>query len=98
MGSKNLYLDWIGSSRDRNDRTTVQRIICTILARDEARDIVDLLFIARNRCFHWNDALSDAQQKENFNRERFQSDLERIASDIQSLSDNSLAVADSLEL
>lgn len=43
--------------------------ICAVLGRDEARDVGDLIYIARSRAFVWPDILEEAQQKESFLRE-----------------------------
>ena len=45
-------------------RNILSNKICAILGRDEARDMVDILAIARSRCFSWPSILQPAQSKD----------------------------------
>lgn len=50
-------------------RNILSNKICTILNRDEARDITDIVFISLNRAFSWKDVFRDALEKERFSIE-----------------------------
>jgi hypothetical protein len=50
-------------------RNILSNKICTILNRDEARDIADIIFISPNRAFSWEEVFRDALEKEQFSIE-----------------------------
>lgn len=59
----------IGSVNVDTVRNILSNKICAIMGRDEARDIADLLFIARKRSFTWSDIIAEAETKERFQLE-----------------------------
>jgi hypothetical protein len=58
---KGFYIDTV--------RNILGNKVCATLGRDEARDIGDLIYIARSRTFAWPAILSEAKAKESFTRE-----------------------------
>lgn len=58
-----------GSYRIDTVRNILSNKLCALLDRDEARDLADVLCIARSRMFVWHDVLSDAKRKQSFDLE-----------------------------
>jgi len=56
-----IYMDTV--------RNILSNKLCAILDRDEARDIADLIFIARKRRFSWSTIIAEAGEKEGFQLE-----------------------------
>lgn len=58
-----------GSVRVDTVRNILSNKLCAIVGRDEARDVADLLYIARKRSFTWADILADVDTKQDIQLE-----------------------------
>jgi predicted nucleotidyltransferase component of viral defense system len=59
--AESIYVDTV--------RNILSNKLCAILGRDEARDVADLIFIARKRQFCWSNVIAEAMEKEGFQLE-----------------------------
>ena len=59
----------MGSVRVDTVRNILSNKLCAIVGRDEARDVADLLYIARKRTFVWADILADVGTKQDLQLE-----------------------------
>jgi len=59
----------IGTTYVDTVRNILGNKLCAIMGRDEARDIADLLCIARKRRFFWSSVLTEVADKESFQLE-----------------------------
>jgi predicted nucleotidyltransferase component of viral defense system len=71
---KGFYIDTV--------RNILGNKICAALGRDEARDISDLIYIARSRTFDWPAILEEAKAKESFSREELIFRLESFPTEL----------------
>ncbi len=61
--------DRVGTIYVDTVRNILGNKLCAIMGRDEARDVADLLFIARKRHFSWSSVLAEVADKETFQLE-----------------------------
>jgi predicted nucleotidyltransferase component of viral defense system len=61
--------DRVGTIYVDTVRNILGNKLCAIMGRDEARDVADLLFIARKRHFSWSSVLTEVADKETFQLE-----------------------------
>lgn len=59
----------IGSAYVDTVRNILSNKVCAIMGRDEARDVADLLYIARKRLFSWSAIVAEASGKESLQLE-----------------------------